>query len=167
MSPDKRRGLCELAAVHNFIVAADEAYQLLAFPSSPPPPPPLRSFDVGDNVVSMGSFSKITGPGLRLGWFQTSAAAIGKLLANGQILSGGALNPVVAGVMQKAMESKAQVTERCTRSYAHTHTQTYVHGHALMYVHDHTHAHLYAHVRWTLTYTHVLTRTYSPTGIHN
>jgi 2-aminoadipate transaminase len=108
MSPAKRATLADLANAHNFVVAADEAYQLLSFPRSPAPPPPLRSFDKGDRVLSLGTFSKITGPGLRLGWLQASPWVHDKLHSNGQFRSGGALNPLVAGIMQRAMQSRAQ-----------------------------------------------------------
>ena len=46
-------------------LVADEVYPLLHFGT--PTPPPLRRFDPGSTVVSLGSFSKIFGPGLRLG----------------------------------------------------------------------------------------------------
>ena len=99
---------CDLG---RFVVAADEAYQLLAFPGGAASlPPPLRHSDARDGyVVSLGTFSKVAGPGLRLGWLQASEHVRAQLLRNGVILSGGALNPLVAGLMQWAMQSKLQV----------------------------------------------------------
>ena len=70
---NRRQALVELAARHRLIVLSDDVYQLLYYGPTPPPPP-LVSFDSTPDgrVVSLGSFSKILGPGLRLGWIQTT-----------------------------------------------------------------------------------------------
>lgn len=41
----KRQKLLQLAHKYNFIILADEVYQLLTFPDSPPPPPPMRAVE--------------------------------------------------------------------------------------------------------------------------
>jgi DNA-binding transcriptional MocR family regulator len=64
----RRDRLVELAQNHEFLLVADEVYHLLSYTERPP-----KSFaayiDV-ENVISLGSFSKILAPGLRLGWLQ-------------------------------------------------------------------------------------------------
>ena len=86
LSPRRRHHLVRLAHEYSFTVVADEVYQMLTFPGRPEPPPPLRLFEAqylqqqqqrrlsatqtgssGSRVVSLGSFSKILAPGLRLG----------------------------------------------------------------------------------------------------
>lgn len=70
--------LAFLANQYEFTVVADEVYQMLSFPSVPTPSLPPPMFYYNDNsylrshLVSMGSFSKIIAPGLRLGWIQVS-----------------------------------------------------------------------------------------------
>jgi len=41
----QRQKLLQLAHSHNFIILADEVYQLLTFPDSPEPPPPMRAVE--------------------------------------------------------------------------------------------------------------------------
>ena len=74
LSHTRRQQLLVLAEQHDFHIVAVEVYHLLDFGS--PPPRSLRHLlqTVAD-VLSLGSFSKILAPGLRLGWVQTTAAA--------------------------------------------------------------------------------------------
>ena len=65
----RRQRLVQLARQHGFLIIADEVYHILGDKARLPPP--LSSF-VADCVLSLGSFSKILGPGLRLGWIQCS-----------------------------------------------------------------------------------------------
>ena len=60
----------QLAQQYHFTIVADEVHHLLHY--GPPPPPPLVAFDhtAAGQVISLGSFSKILAPGLRLGWAQ-------------------------------------------------------------------------------------------------
>ena len=55
-------------------------------------------------VLSLGSFSKIMAPGLRLGWIQTSPNLMEKLMDNGAINSGGSLNHFTSHIMRQAIE---------------------------------------------------------------
>ncbi|MEZ4610749.1 MAG: aminotransferase class I/II-fold pyridoxal phosphate-dependent enzyme [Caldilineaceae bacterium] len=61
---DRRRQLADLSRRHGFTVVADEVYQLLGYAETPPAPMAAH-LDQG-NIVSVGSFSKILAPGLRL-----------------------------------------------------------------------------------------------------
>jgi 2-aminoadipate transaminase len=64
MPADRRKALAALADRYGFLVAEDDAYRQLYF-GAPPPPPIAAS---SDRVVRLGSFSKVLGPGLRVGW---------------------------------------------------------------------------------------------------
>ncbi len=102
LSPDRARALVELAEQHDFIVIADEPYALLNFG---PRPACLMSVDQGrGRVLSLGSFSKILGPGLRLGWAHAAPALIDRLAEHGVLRSGGGLNPVVSVIVQRLVD---------------------------------------------------------------
>ncbi|KAG2428752.1 hypothetical protein HXX76_011454 [Chlamydomonas incerta] len=165
----RRRRLLALAAEFDFLVLADEVYQLLSFPedagqqapaaaqrlqerldagaaaaggcgsgpagtSSPEPLPlPLRCYEDlgeagervassvvngggsssggggggagGSRVLSFGSFSKMLAPALRLGWIEsTNAALLGRLKEDGVISSGGCIAQMSAGLAHSALE---------------------------------------------------------------
>jgi DNA-binding transcriptional MocR family regulator len=65
MSAERRGQVLELARRHNALIIEDNPYGRLGFENDPPPA--LRSEDA-DNVVYLGSLSKIFCPGLRIGW---------------------------------------------------------------------------------------------------
>ena len=65
MSAERRGSVLELARQHNTLIIEDNPYGRLGFENDPPPA--LRSQDP-DNVVYLGSLSKIFCPGLRIGW---------------------------------------------------------------------------------------------------
>ena len=70
MPADRREALAALADRYGFLVAEDDAYRQLYF-GAPPPPPIAAS---SDRVVRLGSFSKVLGPGLRVGWIVSPPA---------------------------------------------------------------------------------------------
>lgn len=102
LSADRRRRLVALSQEHDFLIVADEVYQLLNYTTTPPPPMPY--FDESGTVLSLGTFSKILAPGLRLGWIQAAPALIERLIDKGIIDSGGGLNPFTAGIVYSALE---------------------------------------------------------------
>ncbi len=63
-----RAGLAALAVTYGFRVIEDEPYRELRY--SGDPLPYLASFS-NEHVVTVGSFSKVLAPGLRLGWIRT------------------------------------------------------------------------------------------------
>jgi 2-aminoadipate transaminase len=65
MAAERRGRVLELARRHNVLVVEDNPYGRLGFESEPPPA--LRADDA-DNVVYLGSLSKVFCPGLRIGW---------------------------------------------------------------------------------------------------
>ena len=100
----RRRRLAELAARHGFTVLADEVYQLLHY--GPPPPPPLVAYDQSEQgcVLSIGSFSKILAPGLRLGWVQGHARLIDCFSSAGMVVSGGGVSHFTSVVARSTLE---------------------------------------------------------------
>ena len=102
LSASRRQKLVELSQKHHFLVVADEVYQLLAYTGTPPAP--MAKFTEAATVLSLGSFSKILAPGLRLGWIQTHPDLMSRLTTNGVIYSGGGLNPFTSAIVQSAIE---------------------------------------------------------------
>jgi DNA-binding transcriptional MocR family regulator len=102
LSAGRREQLAELSRRYDLTVVADEVYHPLAYTSLPAPP--LASFCASARVISLGSFSKILAPGLRLGWLQSAPEVIGRIVQCGLLDSGGGLNPFASGVVRSAME---------------------------------------------------------------
>lgn len=110
LSAARRDRLLELSDEHGFVIAADEVYQLLYYDEPPPPAFGSRVREQGENgtVLSLGSFSKILAPGLRLGWIQAAPNRVQRLLENGVVRSGGSLNHVTSHIVRCAIESGRQ-----------------------------------------------------------
>lgn len=98
----QRERLLSLAQAHDFYVVADEVYHLLDYGEAPPPP--LGRYASGGRVLSLGSFSKILAPGLRLGWIQAAPTLLQRLTGSGLLDSGGGLNPFTANVVRPILE---------------------------------------------------------------
>lgn len=108
LSPARRQQLLELSHKHDFLILADEVYQLLNYAGEPPSP--LASMSETERVISVGSFSKIWGPGLRLGWIQAGPKTMDTLVDIQYIYSGGSLNQYTSHVMRSALELGLQQT---------------------------------------------------------
>jgi 2-aminoadipate transaminase len=101
MPTERRRRLVELAQEHDFLVLADEAYQLLHYTGDVPEP--IGAHADSGVVVSLGTFSKILAPGLRLGWIQSSEHLLDTLASRGQLVSGGGLNPFTSALIASVL----------------------------------------------------------------
>jgi len=99
---DRREQLVRLSEKYDFIVVADEVYQLLGYTQTPPPP--MTTIDSTGHVISLGSFSKILAPGLRLGWMQADRKLLEPFVECGFLDSGGGLNPFVSSVVSSMIE---------------------------------------------------------------
>jgi len=99
----RRRRLVELADEHNFLIIADEVYQLLNYNGAPPPA--YGTMVDSGRVVSLGSFSKILAPGMRLGWIQTSGPLRSRIMASGFINSGGSVNHISSLIIRQAIDN--------------------------------------------------------------
>jgi len=107
LSAARRERLVQLSQAHNLLIVADEVYHLLAYDTAPPQP--LANYtDVG-MIFSIGSFSKILAPGLRLGWIQANQALRHRLVKSGLLESGGGLNPFTSKLVQSALELGLQL----------------------------------------------------------
>jgi len=102
LSAVRREQLIKLSEQYDFLIVADEVYQLLAYTIMPPPP--MATCDTSDRVISLGSFSKILAPGLRLGWMQSTPALLEPFLVCGFLDSGGGLNPFVSSIVNSVIE---------------------------------------------------------------
>lgn len=76
MSPERRRRLLELAREYDIPVVEDDPYGRLRFEGGHMKP--LRALD--DEVIYLGTFSKIFAPGLRLGWVTAPRPILAKIL---------------------------------------------------------------------------------------
>ena len=117
MSAGQRKRLVELSHEHDFLILADEVYQLLSYDDSPPDA--LGTYSESGTILSLGSFSKILAPGLRLGWIQTSVEMAKRLTKIGAISSGGSLNHFTSHVVRHAIDLGLQQKhlDRLRRTY--------------------------------------------------
>jgi len=102
LSDKRREKLVELSQKNRFLIVADEVYHLLSFNTTPPAP--LGSFISSETVISLGTFSKILAPGLRLGWIQAGSSIIKQLVHAGLLNSGGGLNPFTSAIIGSVLE---------------------------------------------------------------
>ncbi|GGS64388.1 GntR family transcriptional regulator [Planobispora rosea] len=72
-----RRRLAGLAAGHDVPLIDDEVPAELCF--SGEPPPPLCFFHPGEQIITVGSLSKIVWGGLRVGWIRAAEPVISRL----------------------------------------------------------------------------------------
>jgi 2-aminoadipate transaminase len=100
---ERRKRVVELAEEHDFLVVADEVYQLLSYYDAPPPA--YGTMSASQRVLSLGSFSKILAPGLRLGWIQTSEHLRGQLKSHGFVNSGGSINHISSLIVRQAIDN--------------------------------------------------------------
>lgn len=76
MSAERRRRLLELSREYDIPVVEDDPYGRLRFEGGHVKP--LRALD--DDVIYLGTFSKIFAPGLRLGWMAAPRPILAKVL---------------------------------------------------------------------------------------
>ncbi len=109
----RREQLVELSRKYDFLIVADEVYHLLNYAPGAPPTP-LAGFVDSDTVLSLGSFSKILAPGLRLGWVQAGSRLLKRMIGCGLLDSGGGLNPFASALVCSAIEMGLQQTQLAT-----------------------------------------------------
>lgn len=102
LSEARREKLLELATTYDFLILADEVYHLLCYEGSAPRA--MAAYVPSKQLISLGSFSKILAPGLRLGWIHADPSLLEKLALSGMVQSGGGLNPFSSGLVRSALE---------------------------------------------------------------
>ena len=102
MTIQRRASLARLAVEYDFYVVADEVYQFLYFKD--PPPPPMMHFDHQSKMISVGSFSKILAPGLRVGWIHASENVIQKFSDAALAFSGGGFNHFGSAIIREFID---------------------------------------------------------------
>lgn len=103
LPPERRMQLVRLAKDHNFLIVADEVYHLLSYTGQPPKS--FAFYTEDEHILSLGSFSKILAPGLRLGWLQAHPKIIKRFTACGLLDSSGGLNPFTSAMICDVLES--------------------------------------------------------------
>ena len=103
LTEERRARLVDLARKHDFLILADEVYHFLSYDREPPKA--FSAWTEDPHILSLGSFSKILAPGLRLGWIQARAEKIQKLSGCGLLDSGGGLNPFTSAIVREVIES--------------------------------------------------------------
>ena len=103
LSAERRAQLVELSHEHDFLILADEVYHFLSYGSQPPKA--FAAWTEDPQVLSLGSFSKILAPGLRLGWVQAHPDVVKRLAGCGLLDSGGGLNPFTSAMVRSVIES--------------------------------------------------------------
>ncbi len=105
LSPARGRELLAICGRRNLMVVADEVYYFLNYTETPPLP--LATFGNQCPVLSLGSFSKILAPGLRLGWLQASPDLVTRISRSGLLQSGGGLNPFASEIVNTVVQQGA------------------------------------------------------------
>ena len=113
--PERRRRLLELARAYDIPVIEDDPYGRLRFEGGHVKP--LRALD--DEVIYLGTFSKIFAPGLRLGWMTAPHPILAKVLLAKQAadLCGSAFAQVTAERYFAGTRWR-RVLQGLTRAYA-------------------------------------------------
>ena len=119
----RRRHLIELARRHGFTIIADEVYQLLHYGAPPPPPMAMLDDSPEGCVISLGSFSKVLSPGLRLGWVHAAPGIVRRFVESGVAASGGGLSHFAATLAHATLEKGLlqQNIETLRRVYGQRH----------------------------------------------
>jgi DNA-binding transcriptional MocR family regulator len=104
--PEPRRAqVVALAKRYHALVVADEVYQMLCYDLEQPRP--MCSFD-DEDVLSLGSFSKILAPGLRLGWVEGPPTRMETLAQCGVLRGGGGVSPFTVAMIERAIDRGLQ-----------------------------------------------------------
>ncbi|KAK1723234.1 aminotransferase [Colletotrichum acutatum] len=125
LCPQTRKDLVALAREYDALIVSDDVYDFLSWPedSSAPDdavgavPPRLVDIDrnmpgysTWGNTLSNGSFSKVIGPGVRVGWADGTLAFAKELAEVGSSSSGGAPSHLTSTFVDKMLRSRSLQT---------------------------------------------------------
>ncbi|XP_001627677.2 uncharacterized protein YER152C [Nematostella vectensis] len=102
--------LVQVLRKHKALAICDDVYNVIYFKEDNLPNGRLFSYDnkidpnYQGNVISNASFSKILGPGLRLGWIEGPTHLLTMLSESGYSCSGGCFNHYTGCIIGKAIE---------------------------------------------------------------
>jgi DNA-binding transcriptional MocR family regulator len=119
LAAERREQLVALSRKYDFLIVADEVYHLLNYAAAAPAPP-MASYIDSNTVLSLGSFSKILAPGLRLGWIQGGPPLVKRLSGCGLLDSGGGLNPFTSALVRSTIEMGLLHTQLATLKKTYT-----------------------------------------------
>jgi len=118
MSLARRKKVIEIANKFNVFIVEDNPYEKLRFEGEPIPS--IYSLEKNGSVISLGTFSKILCPGLRLAWMLGNKEIIRKMaiLKQATDLCTSILNQLIAseycklGKLEENIESNVQIYKR-------------------------------------------------------
>ena len=94
--------LLAYAAEHDLYIISDEVYEFLYAQRSVRPS--MSRTNSNAAVIALGSFSKILGPGLRLGWIQAHPSTIAQLEESAWAQSSGGMNPILCRMVESLLD---------------------------------------------------------------
>jgi len=103
LSEARRIEIIKLSRQYGFLIIEDDVYRDLSFEGAVPAS--YYALANGQQVYSIGSFSKTLAPGLRLGWLVGSEDAIQRCINCGTMQMGGGANPFVANIVAEYCRS--------------------------------------------------------------
>jgi 2-aminoadipate transaminase len=107
MSRRRREELLEIAQSNNVLVLEDSPYRKVRFEGESEPS--LKALDRSNIVVTLGTFSKLMAPGLRIGWATGRKDLLARML---QLKSNGGTCPLTQRI----------IVEFCTKGHLAAHT---------------------------------------------
>lgn len=110
MPDGDRAQLVALCTQYGVTIVADDVYEMLQWRMDGAPKPlrwHAQQQGAAATVVSLGSWSKILGPGLRLGWIEAEGEMLQRLAADGEVDSGSFSSPLVESLVAKMIEQGA------------------------------------------------------------
>ena len=103
LSEARRIEIIRIAQQYGLLIVEDDVYRELSFEGAAPAS--FYALANGQQVFSIGSFSKTLAPGLRLGWLVGSEESIQNCVNCGTSQMGGAANPFVAHIVAEYCRS--------------------------------------------------------------
>jgi 2-aminoadipate transaminase len=104
MSHARRQALVDFSVRNGIPIVEDNPYRRVRFEGTPIPT--LKALDPADEVLHVGTFSKLIAPGLRVGWVAAHPHLIARLM---QLKSDGGSNPLIQRIVLDFCRSEAFV----------------------------------------------------------